>query len=807
MERVQPQPVNGAPGRRKSVFMEVGLVDEATLRHERSPAPAAPRLITNPTPRKLRPTRTVRFQSQHHVIENHEGEKCEEDSEWEEDSEADEDEREALERMEMRANRPLFTNSKMYRIGLLTLVLAIMLPVLHSSPLSSVGAKAGVIPRQTIDPSMVKRDDTNPDVCLRWSHQSAIVNGTLYVYGGRTKTSSDQTSDTWVNDFMTMDLTKSWQISTPSYTGLPKPSGPPEVANGYLWNSLQSLFLYGGEFSDDPQGTPTAFSTWEYQIGSKQWVEHSNPQTVGGKNAVEEGQSVQRSAEGAGFSVSTLGRGWYFGGHLDFLTTEGWNIGVKRIYLKSLVEFTFPGYSNDQVDSLSNGKTAGSDGAYRNITEGGMQETSGFTERADGLLLYVPGYGAEGILIGLTGGVNETFTQMNVIDVYDIANSTWYKQSTSGTTPKYRVNPCAVVAAAADGSSYNVYMYGGQNLQPAKNQTQYDDMWILSVPSFTWIEVDQQGQSVPPARAGHSCHVWDGQMIVVGGYVGQELSCDSPGIYNFNMSSLQWASQFTALTGSKALQAYDGSESSGNPLAQQANQRGFDAKAGLEGSYGYNVPAAVQSVIGGTSTGGATLTAPVQTPTDGPFQSGTPVTYTVTGPNGAIITETATAGGASNGGGRGTNVGAIVAGVIAGVFAIIAGYFAFCAWVYRKQVRIWKEHAQAVSTRANEKRDPWAAQGAIPSSSGKNSSDRAARDALFPPMTDTSSGGGRHSNEDRIGYAGAGGVAAGETDALGRRNSQRSSTDDLLEGQEPSFWGANGVLLNPRRSLRVINRD
>lgn len=39
---------------------------------------------------------------------------------------------------------------------------------------------------------------------------------------------------------------------------------------------------------------------------------------------------------------------------------------------------------------------------------------------------------------------------MNVIDVYDIANSTWYKQNTAGDMPKYRVNPCAVVAAAAE---------------------------------------------------------------------------------------------------------------------------------------------------------------------------------------------------------------------------------------------------------------------------------------------------------------------------------------------------------------------
>lgn len=39
---------------------------------------------------------------------------------------------------------------------------------------------------------------------------------------------------------------------------------------------------------------------------------------------------------------------------------------------------------------------------------------------------------------------------MNVIDVFDIAESKWYKQSTSGKIPPYRVNPCAAVAAAAE---------------------------------------------------------------------------------------------------------------------------------------------------------------------------------------------------------------------------------------------------------------------------------------------------------------------------------------------------------------------
>jgi hypothetical protein len=39
---------------------------------------------------------------------------------------------------------------------------------------------------------------------------------------------------------------------------------------------------------------------------------------------------------------------------------------------------------------------------------------------------------------------------MNVVDVYDIAASTWYKQSTAGDLPPYRVNPCVTVAAAAE---------------------------------------------------------------------------------------------------------------------------------------------------------------------------------------------------------------------------------------------------------------------------------------------------------------------------------------------------------------------
>lgn len=346
---------------------------------------------------------------------------------------------------------------------------------------------------------------------------------------------------------------------------------------------------------------------------------------------------------------------------------------------------------------------------------------------------------------------------MNVIDVYDIASSTWYKQGTAGETPPIRVNPCTVVAAAADGSSFNVYMYGGQNLIPAGSQIQYDDIWILTVPSFSWIKVDTNGQSVPPARAGHTCNVQDAQMISVGGYVGQNLTCDSPGIYVFDLSTLQWKTEFTSLNGS-------------DPANRQASQTVANAKGqlpGLPGSYGYKVPSPVQSVIGGNENGAATATSPVQAATSGPMATGKAPAY-------AIPTETVTA----QAGSHGPNVGAIVAGVVAGVFAIVAGYFAFCAWVYRRQLKLFRNHVSMMQHQAEM--DPAAAE--------------KSRRLVASSGSDRRTDGSSHGYSSLTPQTGTSGVVS----------SANSSTDDLMADQEPSYLG---VLLNPRRSLRVVNRD
>lgn len=361
---------------------------------------------------------------------------------------------------------PLRSRPIMYRFAATLLLLAAIVPFLRSASLFGESVvlpiqpvSGGVIPneaRSRTGPDLSRRSDSPTDVAFRWAQQSAVVNGTLYLYGGEASTSASQTENLWNNDFLTLDLTKTWQIASPSLTGLPQPSGPPAVALGYLWNSYDSLYLYGGEYSWKPAVSPAAYALWEYDIASQSWIEHSGPTTSDGNSAPSNDEAVQNAAEGAGVTVPSLGRGFYFGGHQDGYTTEGWSQSIYRIYLQSLLEFTFPGYANTQVSALSGGQDAGTTGVWRNVTDGGDQSDVGFTERADGVLIYVPGFGAQGLLLALAGGTNTTYTQMNVIDVYDIADSSWYKQSTSGSIPKIRVNPCAVIAAAPDGSSYNI---------------------------------------------------------------------------------------------------------------------------------------------------------------------------------------------------------------------------------------------------------------------------------------------------------------------------------------------------------------
>ncbi|KAK4251401.1 hypothetical protein C7999DRAFT_37727 [Corynascus novoguineensis] len=729
--------------------------------------------------------------------------------------------------------------STLTRFSSIALLIAVLLPGLSyyrgREETAPTVADAGVIDTTAAEARPVlERRNSPTDVCKRWAHQAAQLNGTLYIYGGQATSSKNQERDTWNNNFLELDLTKSWDTSSPALRGLPQPSGPPAVSLGYLWNDYNNLYLYGGQFADNPFVEPAPFSTWKYSVSSRTWTEYPSPKTSGGKNSAPGEQPVQRAAEGAGLSVPELGLSWYFGGHLDLSTTPGWSNQISRVYLKSLLEFTHPQYTNDGVFSLADGTGAGDGGVYRNITEGGLQDDEGFPERADGVLVFVPGWGEKGVLIGLGGGSNDTFVDdLSTLDVYDIASWEWYHQKTTGEAPSVRVNPCAVTVSAPDASSFNIYLYGGQNLQPYGEQIQYSDMYILTIPSFTWIKVPRPDNS-PPARAGHTCTLRDGQIIIVGGYTGNTPSCESPGIYVFNATSLAFQPHF-------------------NALAHAPNHRPDNSVHAA--SFGYRVPDLVVSAVGGGPEGGATATTPAAGPAaGGPFATGKPPIFTVTASPSEPTSGGDDGGGDGDGGGSG---GLIAAGVLAGLAGIAAGYLGYCAWLYRRQVRAYKSHL-AVANRygSGGSSTPPGSRAAGEGARGKNEgmgekegawwgattlSPGAALAAPHPPSSMAAPASNRFSistvdsaslawavlpTEPRFLFddehrpslgsgAGSGsgsGSGSGMTPGMGGSRPMHrsgsvsggstSSAERLLDGHEPSFFS---VILGPRRALRVVN--
>ncbi|KAI0532608.1 hypothetical protein GGR58DRAFT_161003 [Xylaria digitata] len=216
--------------------------------------------------------------------------------------------------------------------------------------------------------------------------------------------------------------------------------------------------------------------------------------------------------------------------------------------------------------------------------------------RANPSVVWVP-VGEQGILVVLGGvtypqyatanqtSLNEAQSNldgpgyMSNIDIYDIANGTWYQQPTIPGPPMLALG-CAVVATAQDASSYNIYYYGGFDGIHANGDFN-DDVWVLSLPSFIWTKVSQGKES--HARAGHQCLTpYPDQMITIGGYrplVGSGIKCLDGGILQiFNLTEGTW------------LDSYD-------PNSWNV----------------YGVPEKVHAKIGGDYSGGATLTAPSPT--------------------------------------------------------------------------------------------------------------------------------------------------------------------------------------------------
>ncbi|KAK1850208.1 cell wall anchored protein [Colletotrichum chrysophilum] len=498
----------------------------------------------------------------------------------------------------------------------------------------------------------VAQNDPVRDFCRRWGHQSAVVDRKLYIDGGlinykpfssssRNFSSCNKISDT-VLAYNDLDDVPSTLGMPQFHDGLSKNTTIPSVSGGILWEDSvnKRLFLYGGEYFEDP---PAAFVLYSYDILYNNWVSLGSPTGAGNANA---------GSYGAGVSISSRGEAYYYGGWQSNASVPGWTGPPKA--LSRLIKY--------DMDKNSWNSVAGPDNVGR----------------AEGVMVFIP-IGDAGMLVYFGGSQdldgNGTLTPqpMDEIFLYDVANTKWYTQKTSGRTPEIRRRFCGGATWAQDQSSYNIYIFGGAGFPP--DTTGYDDIYILTIPSFQWIRGPYPANSNVTGefpKSMMSCNVVDNsQMLVIGGSYSNDTtySCDADNVWGTHNMNL-------------------GQDNDENAIWLRY----------LPSLTTYAVPTDILTAVGGRDGGGATRTAPTSG-FDAPDLSvlmtrkATPATRTPTRPVSLATSSSSNSSTPSSGLSKGAIAG-IAVGCGVALLLVLTGCFCF---IRRRRAYSRERHASALA--------------------------------------------------------------------------------------------------------------
>ncbi|TVY36673.1 Kelch repeat-containing protein, partial [Lachnellula subtilissima] len=442
----------------------------------------------------------------------------------------------------------------------------------------------------------------NTTMCYWDSPRAAVIRDTLYIDGGllwwkpgmNDGSYGAPTSDgnplglVYLLNFSTpFDTSAGQNLSMTAFTNISKASNGgaannigPQYYDGTMFANDYEWITYGGLLSPtDAFKAPGEDSVPAYQQYPQVQKQFSSGYVLGTTST----GTTRYVTNGAGVSVPSENLGFYMGGLKS--PTSG-PIYYQPPPRNSSVAASVLSETLIQVDMSTEGQETWTNSSLPTSVPG----------RANAELVWVP-VSEKGVLVAIGGVINPVFANstltlnasdtadskaqspkfMSTVSVYDIAKQSWYEQATTGS-PGQLTQGCAVLASAQDGTSHNIYWYGGfDGININGNFS--DDVWILSIPSFMWMKVNS-GVSTH-ARAGHRCiKPYPDQMFVIGGYA--SLPDDSPPtcvdgnlIQIFNLSSIEWITSY-------------------NPKIWS----------------NYTVPSMISAMIGGTGTGSATQTAP-----------------------------------------------------------------------------------------------------------------------------------------------------------------------------------------------------
>lgn len=178
--------------------------------------------------------------------------------------------------------------------------------------------------------------------------------------------------------------------------------------------------------------------------------------------------------------------------------------------------------------------------------------------RAEAGLVWLP-TSAQGILVVLGGTTtptdiffdpskeNATISHnfLKQFPIYDIFTDTWAIQlldSSSGFPDTPLAQFCTVVAPNKNGTEHDIFVYGGWD---GNTSLPTSDVWVLSVPSFTWTKADN-GEPAGIPRQGHTCtSAYPDQMIAIGGTKQYGMPFElNQAVDVYDLNNLRWTGAY-----------------------------------------------------------------------------------------------------------------------------------------------------------------------------------------------------------------------------------------------------------------------
>ena len=386
----------------------------------------------------------------------------------------------------------------------------------------------------------VVRDAIYLDGGLLW-WQTAFADGTAPVV------SSD---GNMAGDMFRLNLSTPFDTTSTNLSALleqmPKAGGAgnniaPNYVDGTMMVNYDELYLYGGlprlTDSASAQSADSILGYEAYQYGPQR--DSWSPGFYQG--SLSDGVT-RYVTNGAGTSAPSENLGFYFSG----MRSPDWG---PIYYEDSSANVTANTLIEVDLSTMRSEQWSNSTLPY-DITPRANAELVWLPVSKRGVLLAIGGVAApeEIWAVGLNNSQSSESKEispsfMTSIPIYDVASKEWYLQNTTGDAhPPQLTEFCSVVAADND-LSFNIFIYGGYDGLNAADEPS-DDVWVLSVPAFTWNKV--YSGTTSHGRSGHQCIApYPDKMFVIGGVHQNQANCVEGGfIQVFNLNTLEFQNDY-----------------------------------------------------------------------------------------------------------------------------------------------------------------------------------------------------------------------------------------------------------------------